>query len=120
MFQLNDPKTHNLQDWSEILNKKLQQRSEKPAALDQQRRFRAASNLWNPTSDKNFPDEVYLSTSRRWVSEDSMTDITIAILEAVARHPPVQISIIEAGLKHNNLEVRATSKRLLALLETLE
>ena len=23
LFQLNDPKTHNLQDWSEILNKKL-------------------------------------------------------------------------------------------------
>ncbi len=117
LFQVNDPRTRTLDEWSTELYSNLLERSEKSPSLDQQRRFRAASDLWDSTSQEMMSTSVYLSTSKRWTSKDDLTDITIAVLEAVARHPPVKRSILEEGIHHKDRVVQITSQRLLSRLQ---
>ena len=118
MFQLTEPTQHTLAEWVEQLMQSLQKRHQKSESIDQQRKFRAASNLWSAETAETDVVVPYLSTSQRLSSPDAGTDITIAILEAIARHPPVEISILEAGVAHDQELVRRTATRLLSLLPT--
>ena len=114
LFQLEEPSKHGLQRWVETLQKYLDQRSSKSESFDQQRKFRAASNLWS--SELQQSDDVvipYLSTSHRLQGQDESTEITLAILEGVARQPPVHRAVLEQGLLDNRIEVQRTAQRLL-------
>lgn len=118
MFQLEEPPQHTLIQWVKLLELSLQKRHQKSESIDHQRKFRAASNLWRTDIDETDVVVPYLSTSQRLSSQDTTTDITIAILEAIARHPPVERPILEAGLEHDQALVARTASRLLSLLPT--
>ena len=114
LFQLEEPSKNGLQEWVEVLQEHLGQRSSKSESFDQQRKFRAASNLWKGELQRS--DDVvipYLSTSHRLQGKDEATEITLAVLESVARHPPVQRMILEQGLLDERIEVQRTAQRLL-------
>ena len=115
LFQLEEPSTHDLQAWVDTLQNYLAKRSSKAESFDQQRRFRAASNLWG--GESRMKDDIvipYLSTSHRLKGKDESTEVTLAILEAIARQPPVQYDILEAGVLDERSEVQRTAQRLLA------
>ena len=120
LFQLEEPSKNGLQTWVDTLQNYLGKRSSKSESFDQQRRFRAASNLWKGESQLNHDDHdddvvvPYLSTSHRLQGKDESTEITLAILEAVARQPPVHLAILEQGVLDHRSEVQRTAQRLLA------
>ena len=116
LFQLEESTKDDLHGWTTYIETALQQRTHKPESLDQQRKFRAASNLWKENGGNNAV--VYLATSHREHHPKTHHDIEIAILEAVARHPPVAISILEQGLLEEDALVQDTAKRLLEALQT--
>lgn len=111
IFQLEESRTKNLSGWTEYLQTRLQRRSSKAASLDQQRKFRSASQIGSTAGEK-WTADVYLSTAHRWTDERPMLDVTIAILEAVARRPPVNGTLIEEGMMHSEEIVRVTAERL--------
>lgn len=111
MFQLEESTQRGLVDWAEYLQMRLQIRSIKQASLDQQRKFRSASKIGVLTDD-TWETDVYLSTAHRWTDADPLVDGTIAILEAVARRPPVNIKLLEEGTNHSEEIVQSTAKRL--------
>ena len=114
LFQLEEPSTKTLSRWQEYLESALVNRSNKPEAIDQQRKFRAASNLWSVPENIDGPDVVpYLSTSFRLRSPSVSIEQQLSILEAIARHPPVELTILEVALNHNNRLVQVTASRLL-------
>ena len=116
-FQLEEIASRNLMQWSQYLIDQLSIISEKKASVNQQRKFRAASNLWVDT-DSQEAVGIYLVTSKRWIAQTDVEDIQIAILEAVARHPPVQMSLLEEGLQSNYPLVVQTAKRLLTQIQS--
>lgn len=111
LFQVEESTQKDLDEWVEYLQLRLQMRSTKPSSLDQQRKFRSASKI-GVVSEEHWPLEVYLSTAHRWTDPDPMVDGTIAILEAVARRPPVNIHLLEEGMRHSNEIVQSTAERL--------
>ena len=114
LFQLEEPAKNDLRAWTTYIETALQQRNHKAESLDQQRKFRAASNLWKENGGEN--GTVYLATSQRLHHPNAHYDIEISILEAVARHPPVAISILEQGLLEDEPLVRGSAQRLLEAL----
>ncbi len=75
-----------------------------------------ALELW-PTDapgDARVPAIPYLATSRRTVSADRRVDLTICMLEALARSPLDWSAALEAGEAHPDPAVRWTATRLLA------
>ena len=114
-FQLEEVSSRNLEQWSAFIGEMLRVESQKSESLDQQRKFRAASDLWGVGNVED--GVVYLVTSHRWLGQTSQEDIQIAVLEAVARHPPVQMDILEEGLLSHFPLVSKTAKRLLEQIE---
>lgn len=114
LFQLEEPAGKTLMGWQQYLEDALVHRSNKPEAIDLQRRFRAASNLWSMPENVQQPEVVpYLSTSFRLRSPHAHIEQLLSILESIARRPPVEATILEAGLKHSDTLVQATAARLL-------
>ena len=62
--------------------------------------------------DGQRPAELYLGTSRRTVSKDLRTDLTLVILEAAARMDPPWTELLQAGGRHTEEPVRWTAARL--------
>lgn len=115
LFQIEEPVKRTLEEWRTDLEVRLRKRSTKPESIDLQRKFRAASNLWSlPESIEN-PDVVpYLSTSFRLRSTIPSSELSIVILEAIARQPPVVRSLLEVGVQSEDTLIAQTAERLLA------
>ena len=115
-FQREESPKQDLETWSKILAEKLDARSERSDAIDQQRRFMAAPNFG--AQELSTEDSIlYLATSRRLFSDDAKIDITICLLEAAVRKPPVNRALIEEGLIHPSSKVQETAARLLETLD---
>ena len=114
LFQLEEPSKKNFEEWAQVLSVQLEKRSKKPEAIDQQRKFRAASNLWIESESDSQNVVPYLSTSHRLRSSNPLIEQQLSILEAIARRPPVHTVILEAGLQSTNAMVQQTATRLLA------
>jgi hypothetical protein len=115
LFQLEEANKRSLNEWTEHLNQLLQQRNNKPESRNEQRKFLAVADLWKP-NDHTDESINYLATSKRLFSVEPHIDIQICILEAVARKPPIDKSIIQSGLQSDNIEVKRTAQRLLTQL----
>ena len=116
-FQLEESPKQDLSAWSKDLAQKLSLRSERPDAINQQRKFMAAPNFG--AQELSTEDSIlYLATSRRLISDDVATDITICLLEAEIRKPPVNRTLIEEGLTHPSSKVQETAIRLLKNLDS--
>ena len=114
LFQIEEPVKHTLEEWRKHLDSRLQKRSTKQEAIDLQRKFRAASNLWSSSEGLDTLDVVpYLSTSFRLRSSSESNELTIAILEAVARQPPVVRTLLETGIESEDDLIAQTAQRLL-------
>ena len=114
LFQIEEPAKRTLEEWRTELADRLQNRSTKPEAIDLQRKFRAASNLWSLPERIENPDVVpYLSTSFRLRSSIPSNELTLAILEAIARQPPVVRSLLLTGVQSENILIAQTANRLL-------
>ena len=119
LFQLEEASKRTLDEWAVYLQTSLQERSNKSEAIDLQRKFRAASNLWSQSEDPRLQDVVpYLSTSFRVRSTTEVGELTLSILEAIARQPPIVRPILEAGTLSQDILIERTSNRLLAGLPT--
>ena len=84
--------------------------------------FRAAADLWpsDQPDEDTLPAVAYLGTGRRTVSADPTIDLTLCVLEAVGRSPPVPSLIMEQGAAHPDPLVSWTAKRLMELREPEE
>ncbi len=117
LFQLEEASKRTLVEWTAHLQARLQERSNQSEAIDLQRKFRAASNLWSQSEDVQQQDVVpYLSTSFRVRSKTEVGELTVSILEAIARQPPIVRSILEDGTLSQDVLVERTSNRLLSRL----
>lgn len=117
LFQLEEPSKRTLDEWTTYLKTSLQVRSKRAGSIDLQRKFRAASNLWSNAADSEHQDIVpYLSTSFRVRSQTESGELTLSILEAIARQPPVVSSILETGTQSSDVLIQKTAKRLLTKL----
>lgn len=121
LFQLQEPSSRSFTEWTSYLADSLAKRSQRSESVDQQRKFRAASNLWK-TNDALEGDVVvpYLSTSHRLKGDSVDEELALSILEAIARHPPVEMTILETGLLDERERVNRTAKRLLAQQPNVE
>ncbi len=116
LFQSEESGQYSLVEWTDILETKLKLRARKKEKINQQRKFMAAPNF----GTKEISAEtsiLYLATSRRLFSPDTKTDISICLLEAEIRKPPVNEELIKEGLAHPAPLVQQTAKRLLETLE---
>ena len=97
----------------------LQSGEGKAAARRSETTFRAAADLWpsDLPGEETIPAIAYLGTARRTVSEDPTIDLTICVLEAVGRSPPVPSLIMKQGAAHPDPLVSWTAKRLVELRE---
>ena len=121
LFQLEESSKRTLDEWTTYLHTRLQDRSERREAIDLQRKFRAASNLWSPSPSLEQQDVVpYLSTSFRVRSQNQSTEVTLSILEAIARQPPIVSTILEDGTLSTDVLIEQTAKRLLNKLPTTD
>ena len=69
-------------------------------------------DLWDGRTPDVDTTVVYLSGSRRLVSENVQTDLAICLLEAAARTDPVMRALLEEGLEHPSDVVQQTAQRL--------
>ena len=116
LFQSEESGQYSLAEWTDILDAKLKLRSRKKEKINQQRKFMAAPNFGTKEVSAE-ASILYLATSRRLFSPDTKTDISICLLEAEIRKPPVNEELIKEGLAHPALLVQQTAKRLLDTLE---
>ena len=58
LFQLEEASKRTFDEWATYLQARLQDRSERTEAIDLQRKFRAASNLWSQSSSSENQDVV--------------------------------------------------------------
>ena len=109
LFQLEEANKHSLSEWSNLIQRKLEERSNKPESVNQQRKFLSVPDLWEGT-EQNIN---YLATSRRLTSKTPSIDIQICVLEAAARRPPVVMEILNDGAASSEELVQKTATRLL-------
>ncbi len=115
VLQLQEPSSRSFAEWTTYLIDALSTRSQKSESVDQQRKFRAASNLWTRDAALDEDSVVpYLSTSHRLKGASMNEEVALSMLEAIARHPPVVIKILEEGVLDERDRVSRTAKRLLA------
>lgn len=112
---------HDLDGWVDRAAHALAARS-RAAARRSDATFRAAADLWpsDQPDEDTLPAVAYLGTGRRTVSADPTIDLTLCVLEAVGRSPPVPSLIMEQGAAHPDPLVSWTAKRLMELREPEE
>ncbi|MFT5684942.1 MAG: hypothetical protein ACI8RZ_005887 [Myxococcota bacterium] len=107
---------YDLPGWVNRAEHALATRS-RAAARRSDATFRAAADLWpvDLPGEDAFPAVTYLGTGRRVVSADAQIDLTLCVLEAIGRSPPVPASIMEQGTAHPDPLVAWTAARLVEL-----
>ncbi len=109
---------YDLPGWVSRAEHALAARS-RAAARRSDATFRAAADLWpvDLPGEETLPAIAYLGTGRRAVSADPAVDLTLCVLEAIGRSPPVPSSIMEQGIAHPDPLVAWTARRLVELRE---
>ena len=121
LIDLEGASAHDLEGWVSRAENALADRS-RAGARRSDTTFRAAADLWpsDLPGEETIPAIAYLGTGRRTVSEDPTIDLTLCVLEAVARSPPVPMQIMKQGAAHPDPLVAWTAKRLMELREPEE
>ena len=109
-MELEKPNSHSLEEWVHLVESVLAQRHPQKGRRDTDLNVSDFSDLWEESEN---PSVVLMGTSRREVSSNSQTDISICVLETAARIPPVSKSLLQEGLGSNHSEVSRTAERLI-------
>lgn len=110
LMELEKPNSHSLEEWVHLVESVLAQRHPQKGRRDTDLNVSDFSDLWEESEN---PSVVLMGTSRREVSSNSQTDISICVLETAARIPPVSKSLLQEGLGSNHSEVSRTAERLI-------
>ncbi|MDG1481209.1 MAG: hypothetical protein P8R54_16575 [Myxococcota bacterium] len=116
LVDMEGAEAHDLTGWVNRAEHALAARS-RAAARRSDATFRAAADLWplDRSGEETIPAIAYLGTGRRTVSTDPTIDLTLCVLEAIGRSPPVPASIMEQGAAHPDPLTAWTAARLVEL-----
>jgi hypothetical protein len=114
LMELENPNSHSLEEWVHLVESVLAQRHPQNGARDTDLNVADFSDLWE---ESEHPSIVLMGTSRREVSSNSQTDISICVLETASRIPPISESLLEEGLNSDHPEVSRTASRLMRQLK---
>ena len=116
LMQLTPDTAEDLAGWVAALGAALERRAISPTPPSPRPSIQVAPDLWGVADAPDRPSIIYLSTSRRAVSEDPQVDAVLAVLEAAARQSPPRRPLLQEGQDHPAEVVRWTADRLLAAL----